>query len=149
MQNHNHSELENNLDLLPQTMQDIVDIIGIVPAIELVKHYGGVGLLIPKSGEKGQAERDLVVVIGNEATSKLMKHYRGDIVYVPKCEQALRVIRDKNFRKAVNNLIIEKKISQDRAFFELCPAFNITTRTAFNIMQRKIHTVSHLQHSLI
>lgn len=122
--------------ILPESMQEIVDIIGITAAVQLVKNHGGTGMLIPKINKPCRAYADLVIAVGTADAAKLMQHFRGTFIYIPRCDKALRELRDNAFVAAVSDIIILKKISQDRAFFELCPKFKITMRTAFHIMTR-------------
>lgn len=120
---------------LPETAKSILDVIGIVDTIKLVRKYGGNPLLIPKVRHCGNAINYLVDVIGEASAFQLIEHFRGERIYLPRCDYALRKLRNDQFVQAVNDYVIEHKASQDQALFALCPQFGITYRSAFYIMK--------------
>jgi len=130
-----YDQLADYEDYLPETAKNILDVIGIVDTIKLVRKHGGNQLLIPKVRHCGNAINYLVDVIGEASAFKLIEHFRGDRLYLPRCDHALRKLRNDQFVQAVDDYVIEHKATQDQALFALCPQFGITYRSAFYIIK--------------
>ena len=83
--------------LLPPILQDLVELIGLHPTMQLVQAYGGVRLYVPKLELDG--DHSLVRLIGSEAAKKLQAMYGGEPHFdIPKAERALRAVRDNEIR---------------------------------------------------
>ena len=86
---------ESNVDMLPKTARDLVEVIGLDATIDLVKMFGGDELFIPEKIDGDSRMWDLLVeCIGSEASRKLVRRYRKDRIYVPMCQAALRALRN-------------------------------------------------------
>lgn len=81
---------------LPQTAQDIVDVIGMDATMALVRRYPGIPLKVPKGRRlDGAMVQRLSSDIGQDAALKFIRHYKGEVVVIPRCADALRVMRNK------------------------------------------------------
>lgn len=81
---------------LPQTAQDIVDVIGMDAAMALVRRYPGIPLKVPKGRRlDGAMVQRLSSEIGPDAAMKFIRHYKGEVVVIPRCADALRAMRNK------------------------------------------------------
>lgn len=134
-----YESLNKYQDILPASAKEIVEVVGIKDAIELIKKYGGTTMIITNL-ESSYAYQDLSTVLAAEQVEKVIKHFSGTRLYIPKCDEAMIRIRNEQFWKAVEKLIIDLSVSQERAIFLLCPQFGITYRQAFNI-KKEMQTV--------
>lgn len=73
--------------LLPETAQQLVELLGVEPALVLIRALGGVRVHIPKHFSKGHK---LTALLGEDAAKVLMDMYAGEALVVPKCEQLIR-----------------------------------------------------------
>lgn len=86
-----------DIGLLPPILQDLVELIGLHPTMQLVQAYGGVRLYVPKLALDG--DHSLVRLIGGEAAKKLQSIYGGEPHFdIPKAERALRAVRNAEIR---------------------------------------------------
>lgn len=89
---------EIDIELLPEILRDIVDLIGLAKTMLLVEQYGGVRLYVPKLAVG--SEHDLPSLIGMDATRKLQAMYGGETHFdIPKAEAAMRAVRNKHIRR--------------------------------------------------
>ncbi len=90
------SELELNESLLPGVLRDIASLIGLPGTLELLKHYGGVRLYVPKRFDPDHA---LVKVLGHAAVVKLIEHFGGEDHFdIPKAQAAANALRNAGIR---------------------------------------------------
>jgi hypothetical protein len=81
------STVDNDLHLLPSTMQMLAKSIGLPAVMALVKTHGGLApLYVPI---KVTPDHYLVRLVGIEAFTKLVAEYGGDTIEIPKCERAM------------------------------------------------------------
>lgn len=135
-------------EILPATAKELVEVVGIKDAIELIKKYGGNTMLIT-GAKHSYAYQDLAEVLSADKIEKIRSHYKHTRLYIPKCEEAMVMIRNTEFWKAVEKLIIDLRISQERAIFLLGPRFGITYRQAFNIKKDMNTVKENKQQALI
>ena len=83
------------LDNLPKSVRDIVELVGLPAALALVKAYGGIYLKVPVGNRDGQTRDRLIEMMGEEAALKFIAHYGGERISMPRCEAALRDERDR------------------------------------------------------
>lgn len=89
---------------LPQTAQDIVDVIGMDAAMALVRRYPGIPLKVPKGRRlDGAMVQRLSSDIGQDAALKFIRHYRGEVVVIPRCADALRAMRNRQIIERYSN----------------------------------------------
>jgi Mor family transcriptional regulator len=83
------------MDNLPKSIRDIIDLVGVAPAMALVSAWPGLILKVP-TGQKddGITKAKLVSLMGLEAAQKFIGAYGGEILMVPRCVDALRDERD-------------------------------------------------------
>ncbi|HJW81968.1 MAG TPA: Mor transcription activator family protein [Acidiferrobacterales bacterium] len=80
-------------DDLPESLRDVVELIGLAATLKLVEHFGGlIALYVPRDIEP---EHPIAVAIGITAARKLAAHYGTDCLRnIPRCVAGLRRIRD-------------------------------------------------------
>ena len=81
-----------------QGMDELVELIGLPAAIELIRAKGGTSFSVPLGITlRGQEQREkLVQIIGREQAAKLIGRYGGTTLYIPTCRQAFVDTRDRD-----------------------------------------------------
>lgn len=112
-----------DIDLLEPLLQDLVDLIGLHPTMQLVHAYGGVRLYVPKLELDG--DHYLVRLIGPGAAKKLQSIYGGEPHFdIPKAERALRAVRNaairtKRLNTSLRQLALEYHLTE-RQILNIC-----------------------------
>lgn len=82
---------------LPESLADLVRLIGWDAARKLTKRFGGVRLYVPKTMKP---EHEIAALIGLEAAEKLSKAYGGEHgPSLPKSDAMMRLMRDEEIRR--------------------------------------------------
>ena len=76
---------------LPESVQDLIAIVGLSAAEVIVRERGGVRLCIPV---KATANHWLAKLIGLENLTKLVNVYKREEIDIPRCAAAIRVARE-------------------------------------------------------
>lgn len=126
-------EFENVAEFLPESVREMVDIIGVSAVEKLVRKFGGGSF---KLSDRSLYFDKLVEAIGKESAEKLLHYFGCDEIYIPRCEKALKILRNQRFYAAWCELKEERKLSGRMAMVELCPQFEITWRTGWEIVQK-------------
>lgn len=80
-----------NIEHLPASVRELIAIIGLNEALDIVRKFGGTTLLIPK-GKNSLGKASLHILseeIEDEALTKLSLYYGGEPIYIPRCDKAL------------------------------------------------------------
>ncbi|BFU64730.1 Mor transcription activator family protein [Rodentibacter abscessus] len=124
-------KLEDVAELLPESVQQMVDLVGFPTVEKIITHFGGATFqftdgiyYFPK----------LKALIGMESAVKLREVFRGDKLYIPRCETALRVLRNYRFKADYDELTQAQKKSGRIAMLELCPKYQISDRRGWEIV---------------
>lgn len=83
--------------LLPESIRDLTDIIGISAALRIVEERGGIRLYVPKIVQINHWLADL---IGTEALAALVEIYAGEEIEIPRCAAALKAMKDQEIASA-------------------------------------------------
>lgn len=114
--------VELDESLLPGILRDIARLIGLPGTLQLVKHYGGVRLYVPK---RFDPDHVLVKVLGQPAVIKLIEHFGGEAHFdIPKALVAANAVRNAGIRGEYAEL------SQS----QLARKYNLTERQVRNIL---------------
>lgn len=122
-------------DLLPPSVADIVRTIGIEPTLRLVAALGGTSYDFPVGVADSPRLRVLQDILDPEDIERLLAVYGGARTYIPRCEAALRELRNRQFRAAVETMAARDGISQKLAIQQLAPQYDITERWAYEILK--------------
>ena len=126
-------KLEDVAELLPESVQQMIDIVGF-PAVEkIITHFGGATF---KFTDGTYYFPKLKELIGMESAVKLREVFRGDGLYIPRCQAALRVLRNYRFKAEYDYLTQTKHTSGRMAMLELCPKYQISDRSGWEIVAR-------------
>ena len=112
------------LNDLPESLRELVDLIGLAATLKLVEHFGGlISLYVPREIE---AHHPIAVALGITAARKLSSHYGTDCLRnIPRCVNGLRRIRDAEIRA--------RRESGESAA-KLALAFGLTERQIWTIL---------------
>ncbi len=82
--------------LLPASVRDMAQRIGLPATLVVVNRLGGIPWLIAEGrGSRGRARRAaLAKLVGNDIEEQLHTHYRGEEIYLPRCHLALLQVRN-------------------------------------------------------
>lgn len=109
-------------ELLPDSMADLVDIIGLPAVLKLMKTFGGTELWVP---EKLSHAHNLVTAIGPEAAQTLCEYMARERLKVPRGAEITREIRNRAIRR-------ERREGAKLAELALC--YGLTDRQVLNIL---------------
>lgn len=115
-----------SLDDLPESLRDVVELIGLAATLKLVEHYGGlIALYVPRELEP---DHHLARAIGISAARKLASRYGGDQVRsIPMCVGGLRRLRDAEIRR---------RVAEGEAPATLVREFGVTERHIWRILAK-------------
>lgn len=133
-----------DMDYLPESIQEIVGVIGLADTEKLVKAVGGTRFKFGKGKQETARLKLLQQTIGETQTEKLLAVFGGDVMYIPRCQLALQKLRNQRFRAAFDDLIANGT-SKAMALLQLCPEYGISQRTADSILKERETTVSQGQ----
>lgn len=88
--------------LLPESVQELIQVIGWADTIQLITQFGGTTLPMP-SGTTSIGRETLALLsdtMGEDVTETLAAYYGGAPLYIPRCATAIR--------RARNNAIIDE-----------------------------------------
>jgi hypothetical protein len=110
-------------DDLPQSLQEIADVIGLAETILLASRLGGARFTVP-----GRAAHDhpLTLAIGEDAANKLCDFYHGDSLVIP---NKARFIGKRND-------IIRDRYRNGATAQKLALMFGLTERTVYRILDK-------------
>lgn len=123
---------KEEVDTLPSTARDLVEVMGLDATIDLVKEFGGDDLRIPHQKVEFRSHRMwdmLVETIGPEAAEKLVRRYAGDSIYVPVCHKALLAHRDRE---------IIRRFDAGEPFDALRREFKFTRRNLYRVLKKSL-----------
>lgn len=80
---------------LPGSLSDVIDVIGIDATLRLVEHLGGTRLYIP---EAITPEHPVVAMLGHHNGFALAERFGGEQLLLPRCIAAVRAVRDASIR---------------------------------------------------
>lgn len=122
-------------ELLPPSVADIVNTIGIEPTLRLVTALGGTSYDFPVGVVDSPRLRVLQDILAPDEIDRLLAVYGGARYYIPRCEAALRELRNRQFRHAVEAMVARDGISQKLAIQQLAQQYDITERWAYEILK--------------
>lgn len=130
--------LEQVSDFLPESVVQIVHLIGYPATACLLKAFGGTTFPIGKGLRyMGSARAALLrETIGEENTRLLIKHFNGDVLYLPRCDQALRELRNRRFLSEFED-VTKSGTSALMTMTILCPKYGFSDRFGWQLLAQK------------
>jgi hypothetical protein len=125
------------LSHLPETVLEMVELIGMPAALKIVESYGGVRLYVPQTIVP---DHPLEQLIGRTNAEKLAARYGGEHHFdIPRCVEAARHARDD---------AIAAEFLAGASYRTLAQRYRLTERSIGNILTRKRITEDDRQTSL-
>lgn len=116
------------MENLPKSVRDIIELIGLAPAMALVQAFPGNIIKVPVGAiEDGKMRTRLIGLMGIEAAEKFIATYGGERLAIPRCVQAIRDERD---RRIIDEYDAGKPVSS------LALDFGLTERQIRTILKR-------------
>jgi len=109
-------------ELLPESMADLVDIIGLPAVLNLMEALGGTEFWVP---EKLHHSHALVEAVGTEAAQSLCEYMARERIKVP---------RGAAIRREVRNRAIRRERREGAKLAELALRYGMTDRQVLNIL---------------
>ncbi|MGC4076254.1 MAG: Mor transcription activator family protein [Rubrivivax sp.] len=116
---------------LPRLARELIDVMGEVPAMQLINVMGGLYLCVPGWPLKRASTRfnRLVEIVGEEAAIKYAERW-GDIeIQVPKCAAAMRRVRDRE---------IARRYDAAEPVQDICRRYDISERHFWRIVKKEL-----------
>lgn len=121
---------KSDVESLPSTARELVEVMGLDATIDLVKTFGGDDLKIPEVVNGTSRMWDILVeTVGPEAASKLVQRYAGTPIYVPMCRIALLAHRDRE---------IVRRFDAGELFDVLRREYKITRRHLYRVLKKPL-----------
>lgn len=111
---------------LPESLREIVDLLGLGATMQLVNTHGGTRLFVPK---QVKAQHHLANLLGMEQARRLSDHFGGESLTIPRMANAMRSKR--------NREIVRRYDGGDSVRI-LAHAYNLTDRQIYTILSRPI-----------
>lgn len=124
------------MDLLPESIQEIMGVIGYEDTLKLVSAIGGVRFKFGKGMRDTVRLRILCDLIGDKQTQKLLRVFGGDSLYIPRCVSLLQAHRNRQFCEEFHSLQEKSGQSKAMVLLQLCPKYGISNRTADVILKK-------------
>lgn len=105
--------------LLPPSLADLIDVIGLAGVMKLVAAYPGVRCYVPF---QFAIDCPLARAVGPDIARKLIAFMPGDQVKIPKCDAAMRAVRNREIRRrhrdgeTVASLAVEFSLSESQTW---------------------------------
>lgn len=80
---------------LPQTVVDLVELLGHEATMRLVDAFGGIEIEVPSGKVEGPLTARIIEALGGGLAARFMATYGGEPLYIPRCAQAIRDERDR------------------------------------------------------
>jgi hypothetical protein len=118
------------VDDLPRSAQELVDVIGLHATIDLVKTFGGDEIKVPQVID-GNARMwsILVETIGRDAVVQLIARCGGTTIYVPTCRARLAQERDRE---------IIRRFNKGDPFDNIRREYKMTRRHLYRVLKKPL-----------
>lgn len=135
------SEFESIEHYLPETVKEIVGVIGLPATEKLIKAFGGFSFQF--SNGKVYFDR-LKEVLGQDDAVKLQSYMGAGEVYLPRCETALRMLRNQQIYADYCQLTEQGGLSGRLAIMQLCQKYAVCDRIAWEAVRyfKRKHTTT-------
>lgn len=128
-------DIEQVKALLPESVQQIAELIGYPATARLLDKLGGTTFPIGKGLRALGAARATLLreTIGDVNAQLLVKHFGGEVLYLPRCDRALRELRNRSFLAEFAQLR-DSGVSSLMVMTQLCPKYGFSDRFAWGLV---------------
>lgn len=130
------SQLQYIQALLPESIHEVAEVIGLPETLKLVDRMGGTTFCVPRGKTSiGRATlKRLETKLGSDVAQKLALHFEGQPFYIPRCEVALRRLRDIDICNTFERRIREGETA-NRAVADLATYYKLSDRRVWIILK--------------
>lgn len=131
---------EHLLDILPETMLELIDIAGMSKAIKLVQLRGGTRLIVPQRGHSDAflQKHWFAQATSVQALKELIDIAPGEVIDIPRCQSILQALKEQAIFHAAKNGATES---------QLAIKYGMTER-GIRKLKKRVRTAEHHQASL-
>ena len=136
-----HDQVKQLQAELPQSIRDMVEVIGFTHALKVVQALGGTTWRIAEGrGKDGEAKRAaLADLVGAETEELLHKYYAGDEIYLPRCAALVRKLRNINMHQQFDRDIKQGRTARD-SVADLARQHKLSDRQVWDILNLYLST---------
>lgn len=141
--------LEQVAELLPESVQQIAELIGYPATVRLLEAFGGTTFPVSKGLRALGATRTALLrqAVGEDNAALLAKNFGGEVLYLPRCDRALRELRNRRFLEEFDALRCQGTSSL-MVMTELCPKYGFSDRFAWGLLAEQKNATANQQNSL-
>lgn len=107
--------MELCLEYLPDSIQEMIEVIGLQATLLIVEERGGIRLCVPT---KVKSDNWLTKLIGTEAMIKLVDYYCGEEVDIPRCASAIKAAQDQKIFEKLKSGVSQAKLAREFGYTE-------------------------------
>jgi hypothetical protein len=100
---------------LPDSIQEMVNVVGLPATLKIVEERGGITLCVPT---KVKADNWLTKLIGENAMKSLVKYYSGEEIEIPLCQAAIKAAQDEEIYQNIQKGISQAKLAREFGYTE-------------------------------
>ena len=112
--------------LLPESLTDMVEALGLSATLQIVKAHGGTRLFVPK---RAHAQHHLANLLGMEQARMLSQHFGGESLTIPRMANAMRTRRNRE---------IVRRYDGGESVRVLAHAYHLTDRQIYTILGKTV-----------
>lgn len=137
MQNKLLSDNILRLDVFPEAVQFLINLIGEEGTFLLIQHYGGSTLRIPRGDTiVGRTKIDLLAQkIGKQEAQNIVQTFGGTCIYIPNCKKLLTAKQHAKIIKDRDKLAA-KGISERQLVADLARRYKLSDRHIWRILKK-------------
>ncbi|EPY3064535.1 Mor transcription activator family protein [Shigella sonnei] len=142
-------DIEQVKNLLPESVQQIADLIGYPATARLLDVLGGTTFPVGKGLRAMGAARAALLkqTVGEDNARLLVKNFGGEALYLPRCDRALRELRNRAFLNEFHQLR-DDGVSSLMVMTQLCPKYGFSDRFAWGLLSKHKNFSNNNQHCL-
>lgn len=131
------SDTQLDLNVFPEAVQFLINLIGEEGTFSLIQHYGGSTLRIPRGDTiVGRTKIDLLAQkIGKQEIQNIVQTFGGTCIYIPNCKKLLTA---KQHAKIVQDRdkLAAKGISERQLVSDLARRYKLSDRHIWRILKK-------------
>ncbi|NVK42133.1 MAG: hypothetical protein HWE39_12905 [Oceanospirillaceae bacterium] len=107
--------MELSIFHLPESIQEMVEVIGLNATLLIVEERGGIRLCVPT---RVKDENWLTKLIGKEAMIKLVEYYCGEEIDIPRCASSIKAAQDQKIFEKLKAGVSQAKLAREFGYTE-------------------------------
>lgn len=107
--------MELCLEYLPESVQEMIEVIGLQATLLIVEERGGIRLCVPRSVKDTNW---LTQLIGRESMIKLVDYYCGEEIDIPRCASAIKAAQDQKIFEKLKEGVSQAALAREFGYTE-------------------------------